>query len=146
LIREADEVFEILPPRLPTQVEEDEYIQWLGEDFRKDAWLTTRFRKLTPGPKRIPFKNMKEIHNQHRFTFITHWILGSFLAWPLAVAVGRRQKYYQGGVPIVPYQRFIHDFPKLDPGREARLRFRNWSLIFCVTVGFIFARKTVHNE
>ena len=46
----------------------------------------------------------------------------------------------------MPYQRFVHDFPKLDAGREARLRFRNWSLVTCLGIGYCFARFTVSDN
>lgn len=59
LYREADELFEMRPPRLPTRAEEDEYIDFLAEDFRSDRWATIRKVKLTPNPKRIPWKNKK---------------------------------------------------------------------------------------
>ena len=117
LIREADEVLEIVPPREPTQAEENDYLEFLADDFRSDRWATMRFRKLTPGPKRIPWKNCKELDKQHRSALLYHFFIGAALSWPLGVAIGRRMRVYQGGVPIVPYQRFIHDFPKVEPGR-----------------------------
>jgi len=59
LYREADEVFEMQPPRLPNKEEEDEYMDFLANDFRSDRWLTIRKVKLTANPKRIPWKNKK---------------------------------------------------------------------------------------
>ena len=73
-------------------------------------------------------------------------MIGGILAWPLACIVGRRMKVYQGGVPVVPYQRFIHDFPNLEPGKAARNTFRWWSLLTSVALGFAFARVTVNQE
>ena len=86
------------------------------------------------------------MHKQYQYTFFTHWMIGGILAWPLACIVGRRMKVYQGGVPVVPYQRFIHDFPNLEPGKAARNTFRWWSLLTSVALGFAFARVTVNQE
>jgi len=137
---------ELRTPSVPTKEMEDEYIDFLAEDLRSDPWLTPRYKKFMAGPKRIPWKNHREIRKQYQFTFFTHWVLGSVLAWPLACIVGRRMKVYQGGVPIVPYQRFIHDFPNLEPAHRARKTFRNWSLATTVALGFVFARYTVNQE
>ena len=65
MIREADEIMEIKPPRLPTQAEEDEYIDFLADSFREDPVLSFRWRKFTPGPKRIQFKNARTIKRQY---------------------------------------------------------------------------------
>jgi hypothetical protein len=59
---------------------------------------------------------------------------------------GRRMKHYQGGVPVVPYQRFVHDFPNLDPSRHARQTFRRWAGLFSVAAGYMFARFTVNPQ
>lgn len=116
-VREFDAVFEMQPARLPTREEEIAYIDWLAEDLRSDPFLSYRARKYMAGPKRVPWKNQREIKRQFQYTFFTHWLVGATLAWPLAVWVGRRMKHYQGGVPVVPYQRFVHDFPNVEPGR-----------------------------
>jgi hypothetical protein len=52
----------------------------------------------------------------------------------------------QGGVPIVPYQRFIHDFPDVDPGRLPRKTFRKYFMLTCITGGLLFAFYTVDNN
>ena len=64
------------------------------------------------------------------------------LTWPLGVWVGRRMTRYQGGVPVVPYQRFVHDFPNLDPGRLVRNTFRWYFFFTCLTGGLIFGYYT----
>ena len=61
LRREADEVLELKAPPVPTPEMEVEYIDWLKEDFKSDPWLTYRFRKYMAGPKRIGWKNKREI-------------------------------------------------------------------------------------
>ena len=45
-------------------------------------------------------------------------MIGAILTWPLGVYIGERAKNTQGGVPIVPSQRLIHDFPNLEPGNS----------------------------
>lgn len=144
LKREADEVLELKPPPTPTAEQEVEYIDWLKDDLKSDPWVTYRFRKYMAGPKRVPWKNSYELKKQYKFTFTVHWLVGSILTWPLGVFVGRRMKHYQGGVPVVPvYNRFIHDFINVEPGRAARSHFRWWSVLTSVVGGFFFAYMTV---
>lgn len=50
---------------------------------------------------------------------------------------------YQGGVPIVPYNRFVPDFPNLEPTRMAKRTFRKWHLLTCAFGGAITAYLTV---
>lgn len=57
LTKTANEIFEVRKPPVPTQEMEREYVDWLQEDLKKDPWITTRFRKLTANPKRVPWKN-----------------------------------------------------------------------------------------
>ena len=64
LQKEADEVLEVKPAPLPTQEMENEYMDWLQEDFKQDPWVTYRFRKYTANPKRIPWKNTRQIKRQ----------------------------------------------------------------------------------
>jgi hypothetical protein len=65
--------------------------------------------------------------------------------------IGRRMKRYSGGVPVVPYQRFIHDWPNLEPSRQSRITFRYWTILSSTVAGFIFAgyvteQRTVLNH
>jgi hypothetical protein len=119
---------------------EREYLDFLQEDFKSDPWLTHRFRKYTANPKRIPWKNQRQIKRQYNFTFAVNWFAGSILAWPLAAAIGRRFKATRGGVPIVPLNRWVHDFPRPEPGRIARLTFRFYSITAAAALGYLFAR------
>jgi len=41
--------------------------------------------------------------------------IGAALFWPFACIIGRRMMRGQTGVPIVPMQRFVNDFPNVDP-------------------------------
>ena len=138
--READEVFELRQAPLPTLEKEREYMDWLQEDFKSDPWVTYRFRKYTANPKRIPWKNTRTIKRQHQFTFLTNMALGSVIAWPFAAAFGRWMKTSRGGVPAVHLNRHVHDFPRPDPGRIARLTFRWYSVGASLALGYLFAR------
>ena len=89
---------------------------------------------------------LRELKRQYQYTFMAHWIVGGIAFWPIACMFGNRMKRYQGGVPVVPYQRFVHDFPNLEPTRISRNTFRNWSFLACLTAGFIFARVTVNPQ
>jgi len=59
--REVDGILELKPPRVPTQQDENAYMEFLKEDFMSDPWATYRFRKYMAGPKRIPWKNHRQI-------------------------------------------------------------------------------------
>ena len=142
IAKEADEVLEMRPAEYPTLEKQHEYLDWLAEDFRSDPWLTHRFRKYTAGPKRYPWKNQRQLKRQHQFTFMTHWFVGCVLSWPIAAAIGRSFKVENGGVPVVPIQRWVHDFPKIDPGHYARKVFRYYSRWSCLALGYCFARYT----
>ena len=102
MAKEADEVLELKPAEYPSLEKQIEYIDWLQEDFKSDPWITHRFRKYTAGPKRIPWKNQRQLKRYHQFTFMVHWVIGSVLSWPLAAYIGRAYKVETGGVPVVP--------------------------------------------
>jgi hypothetical protein len=91
------------------------------------------------GPKRWPWKNARETKNQYQFTYWTNFLLGTVLTAPFAIWVARRSKTYQGGVPIVPQQRWIHDFINVDPGHLPRKQFRLWFFGTCFVGGWLFA-------
>ncbi len=139
--READEALEVRAAPVPTQEMEREYIDFLQEDFKSDPWVTYRFRKYTANPKRIPWKNQRQLKRQYTYTFCVNWAIGSMLTWPFAAWVGRKMKTSKGGVPIVPLNRWVHDFPHPEPGRTSRLTFRYYSFAACAFAGYIFARQ-----
>ena len=72
---------------------------------------------------------------------MTNWMVGSLLAWPVAAMIGRKFKTSRSGVPLPPLNRWLHDFPHPEPGRVSRLRFRYYSLVSAVALGFIFAKS-----
>jgi hypothetical protein len=142
-IMEADYVFERRPPREPTRKDELEYMVWLEDEFNHDPWFTPRFRKYMAGPKRWPWKNQRDIKNQYQYTWFFNFLVGAAFTWPLGVWIARKSQTYQGGVPIVPYNRYIHDFPNLEPTRTARRAFRKYHFLTCCIGGAIFAYATV---
>ena len=71
-------------------------------------------KKFMASPKRWPWKNQRDIKHQYQFTFFTNFMIGGLLTWPIGVLVGRAMTKTSGGVPMVPYNRFIHDFINLD--------------------------------
>ena len=143
--READEVLEVAHAPIPTQEMEREYLDFLQEDFKSDPWVTYRFRKYTANPKRIPWKNTRQLKRQHQFTFCVNWAVGSLLFWPIAAFVGRRMKVTRGGVPVVPLNRWVHDFPHPEPGRTSRITFRYYSFAATILAGYCFARQTTES-
>jgi hypothetical protein len=144
--RLEDEIFERRLAPVPTQTQENEYMEFLAADLRSDPWITYRFRKYMAGPKRIPWKNSREIIKDHKRIFLLNWITGAVLFWPIACMIGRRSKRYTGGTPIVPYQRFINDFPNLEPARLSKVTFKWWSYGSMIIFGYVFAQATTDNR
>lgn len=66
-------------------------------------------------------------------------ILGAILFWPIAVFIGKRAMVYQGGVPVVPYQRFIHVYPNMNPMRSTFRQFRRYAFGSSLIAGYLFA-------
>lgn len=84
-----DEILEVRPPEVPTREMEDDYVDWLQNDLKSDPWVTYRFRKYTANPKRIPWKNMRELKRQYQYNFVVTWIGGAILTWPIAAWIGK---------------------------------------------------------
>ena len=137
--REIEEVLELKVPDLPTPKEEVEYIEWLQDDFKSDPWLTFRFKKYMAGPKRIPWRNQRELKRQYYYNFAFSWALGTALSWPLAVLFGRRMQKTWSGVPLVPIQYSKHDFINVSPGNFARRQFRVFGFGGAIAAGWVFA-------
>jgi len=113
----------------------------LQDDIRGDPWFNLRTKKYMSGPKRHPFKNQAELKSQYREQWIQYFFFGALMAWPVAVMVGKRMQTYQGGVPVVPYQRWVHDFPNVHASRTTWRFFRRYGLGTMFLAGFVFARK-----
>lgn len=146
MAREADEVLELRPPAVPTAEDEAEYIDWLQEDLKSDPWVTYRFRKYMAGPKRIPWKNMRELKRQYQYNFLVSWIAGAIISWPLATYIGRRYQRTNLGVPLVPMQWYKHDFINVSPGAFARRQFRLKGFGAAAVLGWCFAYYTTDRD
>src|SRR5450830_1789830 len=64
------------------------------------------------------------------------------MTWPLAVWVARRMQRYQTGVPLIPYNRFVHDFVNVEPSALSRKTFRTWFGLVVFAGGCAFANMT----
>lgn len=93
------------------------------------------------GPKRVPYKNKAEMQKQYRFEYMLYFIGGCWIAWPLAMAVGRRAQVSSGGVPVYPVQRFIHNWPNTHPMRSTWRMFRRYAVYTLVAGGTLFAQQ-----
>jgi hypothetical protein len=69
-------------------------------------------------------------------------MIGAALSWPLAIWLGRKAQTFGGGVPLVPLNNFVYDFPHLEPSRISRKRFRLTFFSFLFASGMAFAYMT----
>jgi hypothetical protein len=123
----------------------------LENEFRSDPWVTHRFRKYMAGPKRWPWKNVREMKNTYQGQFGTNFLIGFLLMWPVSVFLANRHKTLSSGVPSVPYNRLVHDFVNLDPAYHARRLFRTRFFAYSAFGGICFAyyftgRYPIRNE
>ena len=51
------------------------------------------------------------------------------------MVIGRRAQRYQGGTAMVPYQRWVHDFPNVAPYRTTLRFFRRYAFYTCFICG-----------
>jgi hypothetical protein len=65
-------------------------MQWLQDDIKSDPWLAMRPRKLMANPKRIPWKNYKQLRDDYRRKWVINFCFGAALGWPLACIIGKR--------------------------------------------------------
>lgn len=91
------------------------------------------------GPKRIPWRNMRELKRQYQYNFFVQWMLGTAMAWPAAVLIGRQYQKTWHGVPLVPIQWYKHDFIDVSPGVYARKLFRKYSVGSALALGWMYA-------
>ena len=99
-----------------------------------------RPRKLMAGPKRVPWKNYRELRDKYRRQWILNFLIGAALPWPIAGLVGRRAMVSQGGVAVAPIQRWVHDWPNVNPTRTTWKYFRRYSLLTMIVAGTCCAR------
>lgn len=100
-----------------------------------------RPRKLMAAPKRVPWKNYRQLRDDYRRQWLLNFMFGAAVSWPLAVLVGRRAMVSQGGVAAVPIQRWVHDWPNVNPTRTTWKYFRRYSALTCMVVGCCVANK-----
>lgn len=130
--RIADIIFEDDIPPVPTRQQELDYLNWLEEDFRKDKWLHTRFRKLQAGPLRRPYKDTRELQTQQRFHNGTNFLIGAILISPLAIFLGRLNRATLTGVPKIHHPENYFRMVDYSPDACARKNFR---IGFFLTLG-----------
>lgn len=92
-------------------------------------------------PKRYPFKNLAAIKREYRGEFLCYFIIGAVALWPVAILVGKRAMVYSGGVPVAPYQRWIHNWPNVYPNRTTFRFFRRYALGTMFVGSFLFAYR-----
>lgn len=97
------------------------------------------------GPKRVPFKNKQILTKQYRSEYWINFFIGVALSYPVAILVGNRAQRYQGGVPVVPYQRWVDDFPNVTPKRTTWRFFRRYALATSFILGSVFASRMTDN-
>ena len=54
--------------------------------------------------------------------------------------------HYQGGVPVIPNNKYSHDFVNLDPGHFSRKNFRWYFIGICLAGGYLFASYTTNSN
>jgi hypothetical protein len=67
-----------------------DYLHFLQESFKSDPWFTYRFRKYMAGPKRIGWKNYRELKIRKRRDFYYYALIGAVAFYPVACVFGRR--------------------------------------------------------
>jgi hypothetical protein len=74
-----------------------------------------------------------------KFTFYVNTAVGAILFSPVAAIIAKKFKSTSGGVPLVPYQRFVHDFINVEPTAYSRWRFRLFFIGSSLAFGIFFA-------
>mmetsp|Transcript_11820 Transcript_11820/g.19979 ORF Transcript_11820/g.19979 Transcript_11820/m.19979 type:complete len:178 (+) Transcript_11820:176-709(+) len=116
-------------------------MKWLREDLKSDKWITTRFRMLTAGPRRIPFKNLNNLKNEYRFNFYSNMLIAGLACWPLGVLVGKMMMTSSGGVSLAPITALAYNHPDVHPMATTFKRFKRGSFLTCATLGYLIAWK-----
>jgi hypothetical protein len=92
------------------------------------------------GPKRVPFKNLAKLKSNYRAEYLTYFVLGATLSYPVAIAIGKRAMVSQGGVALTPRQRWVDNFPNISPNRTTYRFFRRYCLGFMFICGNVMAQ------
>ena len=93
------------------------------------------------GPKRVVYKNMLELKVEYRIEYAQWFLLGAFVAWPIACLIGKRATRYQGGVGVAPYQRMVEEWPNGHPTRMANKYFNRYAFGTCFITGNLLAAQ-----
>jgi (2Fe-2S) ferredoxin len=67
-------------------------------------------------------------------------VIGTFLSWPIAVLIARRGQVYNSGVPLVPYQRYVHMYPNVQPKLATWKVFNKYAWAAALFGGYLFSR------
>jgi len=70
-----------------------------------------------------------------------YFLGGCFIAWPAAMFIGRSAQTSRGGVPIVPTQRWIHNWPNVHPMRSTWRMYRRWVAYTLIVGGTLVAQS-----
>lgn len=92
------------------------------------------------GPKRVPFKNKQILKGQYRTEYWANFLIGATIAYPFAIFMGNRAQRYQGGVPVVPIQRFVDDWPNVQASRTTWKFFKRYAFGTSFVIGTIYAQ------
>jgi len=105
--------------------------------MREDPWVSIRTKKYMAGPKRVAFKNLATLKSQYRLEFSVWFLIGAAAAYPFALFAGRRAQRYQGGVAVVPIQRYVDEWPNVHANRTTNKFFRRYAIGTCVSAGML---------
>lgn len=67
------------------------------------------------------------------------FLIGGALSWPLAMRFGNWAQTYQSGVGVVPYNRWVEEWPVVEATRTVRKFFRRYAYGTVFVSGFVFA-------
>lgn len=62
------------------------------------------------------------------------------MTYPFAILVGKRAQVKQGGVPMIPIQRWVDLYPNVHPSRTTNRFFRRYCGGVCIFGGLVMGR------
>ena len=74
-----------------------------------------------------------------------YFLGGCWIAWPLAMAAGRRAQHSATGVPVYPVQRWIHNWPNVHPMRSTWRMYRRY-VAYTLIIGGTFVAQSWHTR
>ena len=139
-IREAEYIFEEAVPPLPSRETELEYMDWLAKDIRSDPILSNRKVKYMAGPKRVPWKNLREQREKVNGEWWSNFAFAAFLSWPLAMWIGGKFRQNTTGVNVYAKPNHCHLHPDVSFGGQTKRVFLRWSGLTILGCGFVYAQ------